>query len=99
MAHRHAVIDAVGASHGKALRIPGEQLCGVHTGSALVGWYNGHPYRCDNAFHLSGRRAVIIGNGNVALDVSRMLLMSPDAVAITEVADHALQVLADGGVE
>jgi ferredoxin--NADP+ reductase len=99
MAHHHAVIYAVGANHGKALGIPGEQLPGVHPAADLVGWYNGHPDRAANTFDLSSRRAVIIGNGNVALDVSRMLLMSPDALAATDIADHALRALADGGVE
>lgn len=99
MAHHHAVIYAVGANQGRALDIPGKQLSGVHTAADLVGWYNGHPDRADNTFGVSSRRAVIVGNGNVALDVARMLLMSPDALAATDVADHALQALTDGGIE
>ncbi|PXX03373.1 FAD-dependent oxidoreductase [Mycolicibacterium moriokaense] len=99
LAHHHAVIYAVGANHGRALGIPGEQLPGVHPAAELVGWYNGHPDRADNAVDLSSRRAVIIGNGNVALDVSRMLLTGPDALAATDIADHALVALADGGIE
>lgn len=93
MAHHHAVIYAVGASASRTLGIPGEGLPGHHSAAEFVGWYNGHPNQAHLDFDLSGNRVVIIGNGNVSLDIARILL-SPNAVlATTDIADHALQAL------
>ncbi|MBS1870064.1 MAG: FAD-dependent oxidoreductase, partial [Actinobacteria bacterium] len=72
-AHYHAVIYAFGASGDRRLGIPGEELAGSHSATEFVAWYNGHPDFADHAFDLSARTAVVVGNGNVALDVARML--------------------------
>jgi ferredoxin--NADP+ reductase len=98
-AHHHAVIFAVGASRSRDLGIRGEELPGNHAASDLVGWYNGHPDHCDDHFDLTGPRAVIVGNGNVALDVARILLMDRDDLAATDVAEHALARLRTAHIE
>lgn len=88
-----AVIYAVGASGDAALGIPGEDLPGSLSAREFVAWYNGHPDYRDLAVDLSSERAVIVGNGNVAMDVARMLSLSPDVLAKTDIADHALEAL------
>lgn len=93
LAHHHAVIYAVGAAGDRALGIPGEDLIGSHAATEFVGWYNGHPDYADRTFDLSGERAVIVGNGNVALDVARILVTDPEVLAKTDLADHALEAL------
>ncbi|RVW10229.1 4Fe-4S dicluster domain-containing protein [Prescottella agglutinans] len=93
LAHHHAVIYAVGASSDRALGIPGEDLPGSHAATEFVAWYNGHPDYADRTFDLSGERAVVVGNGNVALDVARILTADPDDLAKTDIADHALEAL------
>lgn len=95
LAHHHAVIYAVGASQSRELGIAGEQLCGSHAAADFVGWYNGHPDHAGHAFDLSAQRAVIIGNGNVALDVARVLLQGPEELRQTDIAEHALESLSD----
>lgn len=93
LAHHHAVIYAVGASDSRPLGIPGQDLPGSHAAAEFVAWYNGHPDHVARQFDLSGDRAVIVGNGNVALDVARVLLMSPEALAQTDIPEHALDAL------
>jgi ferredoxin/flavodoxin---NADP+ reductase len=93
LAHHSAVIYATGAARDRGARIPGEHLDGVHSATEFVGWYNGHPDYADRTFDLSGERAVIVGNGNVAIDVARVLLLDPDRLATTDIADHALDTL------
>jgi ferredoxin/flavodoxin---NADP+ reductase len=88
-----AVIYAVGTRGGRKLGIPGEDLPGSVAAVDFVGWYNGHPDYADLTFDLSCERAVVIGNGNVALDVSRILCSPYDRLAKTDIADHALEVL------
>jgi ferredoxin--NADP+ reductase len=95
----HAVLYAVGAPTDRRLGIPGEDLPGSHAATEFVAWYNGHPDYCDHEFDLSPRRAVVIGNGNVALDVARMLALTPAELEKTDTADHALEALAASGVE
>lgn len=90
-AHFDAVVYATGASGERRLDIPGQELS--HTATELVAWYNGHPDYTDRQFDLSGERAVIIGNGNVALDVARVLTGEPEDLARTDIADHALEAL------
>ncbi|MFE3059563.1 FAD-dependent oxidoreductase [Nocardia sp. NPDC059239] len=85
----HAVIVATGALRDRPLGVPGEQLAGCHSATEFVAWYNGHPDFRDRAFDLSGERAVIVGNGNVALDVARILVSGADHLARTDIADHA----------
>ncbi|KOS56713.1 FAD-dependent oxidoreductase [Rhodococcus rhodochrous] len=91
--HHHAVIYAHGASADRRLGIPGEDLQGSHAASEFVAWYNGHPDYVSRDFDLTGNRAVIIGNGNVALDIARILMTDPDELGKTDIADHALAAL------
>ncbi|TCN54066.1 ferredoxin--NADP+ reductase [Rhodococcus sp. SMB37] len=91
--HHHAVVYAVGASADRRLGIPGEDLAGSHAATEFVAWYNGHPDYADRTFDLSGERAVVVGNGNVAIDVARILTMDVDELAHTDIADHALEAL------
>ncbi|MDT5298428.1 MAG: ferredoxin/flavodoxin---NADP+ reductase [Mycobacterium sp.] len=99
LAHHHAVIYAFGAATSRTLGIPGEELPGSHAASDFVGWYNGHPDHAARSFDLGASRAVIVGNGNVALDVARVLLMGSDGLADTDAAEHALDALRDGAVD
>ncbi|CDO87556.1 NADP oxidoreductase [Mycobacterium triplex] len=94
-----AVIYAVGAQSDRSLNIPGEELPGSVAAVDFVGWYNAHPNFEQISPDLSGARAVVIGNGNVALDVARILVTAPDALAATDIADHALESLRPCGVE
>ncbi|HEY5193859.1 MAG TPA: FAD-dependent oxidoreductase [Solirubrobacteraceae bacterium] len=91
--HYHAIVYATGSPADRPLGIPGEELEGSHPATDFVGWYNGHPDYCDHDFDLTARRAVVIGNGNVALDVARMLTLTHDELAVTDIADHALELL------
>ena len=78
LAHYHAIVYATGSPVDRPLGIPGEELPGSHAATEFVGWYNGHPDYTDLEFDLlSAERAVVIGNGNVALDVARMLVLAP----------------------
>jgi ferredoxin--NADP+ reductase len=94
----HAVIYAVGAQTDRRMGIPGEDLPGSWAATELVAWYNGHPDYRDLEFDLSAERAVVVGNGNVATDVARMLALTREELAETDVADHALEVLAESNV-
>lgn len=94
-----AVIYAIGAQSDRSLKIPGEDLAGSMAAVEFVGWYNAHPHFENATPDLSGARAVVIGNGNVALDVARILVTAPDALAATDIADHALESLRPRGVE
>src|SRR5215218_5865009 len=95
----HAIVYAVGTSDDNRLGIPGEDRPGSYPATRFVAWYNGHPHFCDESFDLSAERAVVIGNGNVAVDVARMLLVTPEELATTDTADHALEVLAASNVK
>ncbi|HEY1439751.1 MAG TPA: FAD-dependent oxidoreductase [Mycobacterium sp.] len=97
--HYDAVIYAVGAQSDRPLNIPGEHLPGSIAAVDFVGWYNAHPHFQDMSPDLSGSRAVVVGNGNVALDVARILVTDPDVLALTDIADHALESLRPCGVE
>jgi ferredoxin/flavodoxin---NADP+ reductase len=99
MEHYHAVIYSIGTSGDRRLGIPGEDLPGSHAATEFVAWYNGHPDYCEHEFDLSAKRAVVVGNGNVALDVARMLALTPDELAVTDVADHALEALRESAIE
>lgn len=90
----HAVIYAVGAQSDKPLGIPGEDLLGSHAATEFVGWYNGHPDYRDLSFDLSAERAIVVGVGNVAMDVVRILARTVDELRATDIADHALEALA-----
>jgi ferredoxin--NADP+ reductase len=95
----HAVIYAFGAAGDRTMGVPGEQLAASHSATEFVGWYNGHPDFSDRKFDLSARTAVVVGNGNVALDVARMLTAPHDRLASTDIADHALDALASSAIE
>jgi ferredoxin/flavodoxin---NADP+ reductase len=99
MRHYPAVIYATGAQTDKSLGIPGEDLPGSRPATEFVAWYNGHPDYRDLEFDLSARRAVVIGNGNVAADVIRILMLSPAELERTDIADHALEALRASRVE
>ncbi len=98
LAHHHAVLYATGASQDRKLDIPGIELAGSETATAFVAWYNGHPDYADHAFDLRSERAVIVGNGNVALDVARILSRDPSELAKTDIADYALAALRDSAI-
>ncbi|QSE93435.1 FAD-dependent oxidoreductase [Rhodococcus pseudokoreensis] len=99
LAHHHAVIHASGASGDRRLGIPGEDLPGSYAAREFVAWYNGHPDHAERTFDLSARRAVVVGNGNVALDVARILVSDVDTLRRTDIADHALAALAGSRIE
>ncbi|MBO1329822.1 FAD-dependent oxidoreductase [Streptomyces sp. VRA16 Mangrove soil] len=86
----HAVIYAVGAATDRRLGIEGEDLPGSVSATDFVAWYNGHPDRAHDDYALDCARAVVIGNGNVALDVARILTADPEALARTDISDRAL---------
>ncbi|BBX32190.1 ferredoxin--NADP(+) reductase [Mycolicibacterium mageritense DSM 44476 = CIP 104973] len=98
LAEHHAVIYAVGASTDRRLDIPGADLPGVTSATEFVAWYNGHPDYAGRSFDLSSSRVVIVGNGNVALDVARILTIDPDRLADTDIAPHALKALRDSRI-
>lgn len=93
-----AVVYAVGTQSDRALGIPGEELPGSAAAVDFVGWYNAHPHFAEMAPDISTGRAVVIGNGNVAIDVARILVTDPDVLAATDIADHALESLHQRGV-
>ncbi|MCR8896686.1 FAD-dependent oxidoreductase [Gordonia sp. GONU] len=97
-ARYHGVIYAVGAAHDRRLSIAGEDLPGSASATDFVGWYNGHPDHAGATHDLSGDRAVVIGNGNVALDVARILVTAPEVLATTDIADHALEQLRSSSI-
>ena len=97
--HYTAVIYATGAQTDKSLGIPGEDLPGSRAATEFVAWYNGHPDYRGLDFDLSARRAVVIGNGNVAADVTRVLTLALDELEGTDVADHALEMLRASRIE
>jgi ferredoxin--NADP+ reductase len=94
----HVVIFTCGAETDRKLGIPGEHLAGSHTATEFVGWYNGHPDYRDLKFDLSKESAVVIGQGNVAVDVCRILSKTVDELRHTDIAEHALAVLAQSKV-
>jgi ferredoxin--NADP+ reductase len=91
--HYDAVIYSVGSPADRELGIPGEDLSGSHSATEFVAWYNGHPDFCDYKFDLSAKNAFVIGIGNVALDVARILAKTPEELAETDIADYALDAL------
>jgi len=92
--HYHGVIFACGAETDRHLGIPGEDLPGSHTATEFVAWYNGHPNYRERSFDLSAEVVAIVGQGNVAADVCRILAKSVDELKATDIAEHALDALA-----
>jgi ferredoxin/flavodoxin---NADP+ reductase len=97
--HYHAIIYAVGAQTDKELGIPGENLPGSHAATEFVAWYNAHPDYRDLSFDLSQENVVVIGVGNVAMDVVRILSSTYDELYQTDIADYALEALHDSNVK
>ena len=95
----HGVVYAVGTRDDNRLAVPGEDRPGSHAATEFVAWYNGHPNFADREFDLSAARALVVGNGNVAIDVARMLVLDPDELSATDTADHALGALVRAQVE
>ena len=93
-----AVVYAIGTSVDNRLGIPGEDRPGPYPATEFVAWYNGHPHFSNHQFDLNGGRAVVIGNGNVAIDVARMLVLDPGELAPTDTADHAIEAFGMAGV-
>jgi ferredoxin/flavodoxin---NADP+ reductase len=93
-----AVVYSVGAQTDRRLGIPGEDLPGSWAATEFVAWYNGHPDFQELEFDLSHERAVVIGNGNVALDVARMLALTPEELAPTDTTDEAIAAINHAGV-
>ena len=87
------VAFTTGAQTDRRMGIPGEDLPGSHTATEFVAWYNGHPDYHDRVFDLSAERVVVVGVGNVAVDVARILCRTPEELATTDIADHALAAL------
>ena len=92
-AHYHQILYCTGAQTDRRMGIPGEDLRGSHPATEFVAWYNGHPDYRDYVFDLSQERAAVVGVGNVAIDVARILCRSPEELATTDIADHALEAL------
>ena len=93
LAHHHAVVYAVGAPNDRRLDIDGMDLPGTGTATELVAWINGHPDFTDLPVDLGHERVIVVGNGNVAIDVARVLTADPDELARTDISDHALAAL------
>src|SRR5437867_3095365 len=96
--HYDAVVYAVGAQTDRRLDIPGEDLPGSWAATEFVAWYNGHPDYQSYRFDLSAERAVVIGNGNVAIDVARMLARTLEELAPTDATDQATAALVASGI-
>jgi ferredoxin/flavodoxin---NADP+ reductase len=96
--HYDAVVYAVGAQSDRRMGIPGEDLPGSWAATEFVAWYNGHPDFQHLEFDLSGERAVVIGNGNVAVDVARMLALTPEELAPTDTIDAAIDAFVNAGI-
>ena len=98
LAHHHAVLYAVGAPGDRRLDIEGMGLPGTGSATEFVAWINGHPEFADRSVNLGHERVVVIGNGNVALDVARILTGAPESLAGTDISDAALKALRDAAV-
>jgi ferredoxin--NADP+ reductase len=91
--HYHQICFTTGAQTDRRMGIPGEDLAGSHPATEFVAWYNGHPDFRDYQFDLSVERVAVVGVGNVAVDVARILCRTPEELATTDVADYALEAL------
>lgn len=98
-AHFDAVIFALGAATDRRLGIPGEDLKRSYTATSFCAWYNGHPDFQDCDFDLNHEKAVVIGQGNVAMDVARILALPADVLAKTDMASHAVEALRKGSIK
>jgi len=96
--HYHQIVYTTGAQTDRNLNIPGIDLRGSHAATSFVAWYNGHPDFRDREFDLSQESAAVIGIGNVAVDVARILCRTTDELAKTDIADYALDALANSNI-
>jgi ferredoxin--NADP+ reductase len=96
--HYHQVLFATGAQSDRRMEIPGEDLEGSHPATEFVAWYNGHPDYRDRQFDLAQERVAIVGVGNVAIDVARILCLSREELLATDMADHAIEALSQSRV-
>jgi ferredoxin--NADP+ reductase len=92
-AHYHQIVYCTGAQTDRRMGIPGEDLAGSHPATEFVAWYNGHPDYRHCEFDLSQERVAVVGVGNVAVDVVRILCRTPEELATTDIADYALEAL------
>jgi ferredoxin/flavodoxin---NADP+ reductase len=97
-AYYHAIIYAVGARTDRRMGIPREHLPGSHSATEFVGWYNAHPDFRHLGFDLSVERVAVVGNGNVAMDLARILASPREVLASTDIAEHALDALGESGI-
>lgn len=97
--HYDAILFSCGAETDRRLGIPGEDLAGSYTATSFVAWYNAHPDARDLQFDLSQEAAVVIGVGNVAMDVARTLAKTVDELKTTDIAQHALDALAESKIK
>ena len=97
--HYHQILYATGAQTDRRMGIPGEDLIGSHPATEFVAWYNGHPDYRDHAFDLTQEQAAVVGVGNVAADVARILCLSPKELAETDMADYAVEALSHSRVK
>ena len=97
--HYHQIVFCSGASSDRSLNIPGEHLAGSHSATDFVSWYNGHPDSTDYRFDLNQESAAIIGLGNVAVDVARILCKTTNELKTTDMADYALAALSKSNVK
>ena len=97
--HYHQIIFCTGAQTDRRLGVPGEDLAGSYPATEFVAWYNGHPDYTAHRFDLSQEVAAVVGIGNVAVDVARILLRSADELARTDIADYALEALRESRVK
>lgn len=97
--HYHQIVFTTGAQTDRALGIPGDDLIGSHPATEFVAWYNGHPDYTDCKFDLSKEAVAVVGVGNVAVDVARVLCRDPDELARTDIADYALEALRNSNVK
>ncbi len=98
-AYFHGIVYAVGAKADRRMGIPNEHLPGSHSATDFVGWYNAHPDFRHLRFDLGGTTALVVGNGNVAMDVARILAAPIEYLRATDIADHALDALAASRIE
>ena len=96
--HFHQICFATGAETDRRMGIPGEDLPRSHAATEFVAWFNGHPDYTDHQFDLSAERVAVVGVGNVAVDVARILCRTPDELAATDIANHALEALSQSKV-
>ncbi|PYM25897.1 MAG: NADP oxidoreductase [Candidatus Rokuibacteriota bacterium] len=97
--HYHQIVYTTGAQTDRRMGIPGEDLPGSHPATEFVAWYNGHPDYRDCQFDLSQERVAVVGVGNVAVDVARILSRTPEELEKTDIADHALEALRQSRVK